>query len=199
MTALPKIGTLSPDEYLERERAAETKSEYVHGQIFAMAGASEVHNLLAGNLFAELRLQMRGRDCRVYINDMRVQVQETGLYTYPDVVAVCGERRFADTHTDTLLNPALLVEILSPSTEGYDRGAKFAHYRRLATLQEYVLVEQQIQRVEHYQRQGEQWLLTEFSAADDIVRFESIGCAVRVADIYENISFPPPTMPEEAS
>src|SRR5689334_833783 len=119
------------EEYLALERKAEHKSEYLNGFIFAMAGASEMHKLIAGNVFGELRARLKGHACRAYISDMRIRVSETGLYTYPDVVVVCGERRFDDVERDTLLNPTLIVEVLSESTEAYDRGDKFDHYRRL--------------------------------------------------------------------
>src|SRR5206468_6291774 len=117
-------------------------SEYINGQIYAMSGASREHNLIVVNLIRELSSQLRGRPCEVYASDMRVKVRPTGMYTYPDVVAVCGEPRFEDEQVDTLVNPAVIVEVLSPSTEAYDRGQKFAHYRKLESLTEYVLVAQ---------------------------------------------------------
>ena len=129
MSTQPKT-FLSEEEYLEIERKAEFKSEYFGGEMFAMAGANEAHNLLVTNLVRELSEQLRPRPCRVYSNDMRVRVAASGLYTYPDVVSVCGESRFLDEQRDTLLNLNLLVEVLSPSTaEAYDRGLKFEQYR----------------------------------------------------------------------
>ncbi|MBV9772315.1 MAG: Uma2 family endonuclease, partial [Gemmatimonadetes bacterium] len=116
--AQPLVG---PEEYLAAERTARQRSEYVNGRVYAMAGASREHNLIVGNVFAELRAQLRGRPCEAYVNDLRVKVSRTGLYTYPDVVALCGEPRFEDEHVDTLLNPGVIVEVLSESTEGYDR------------------------------------------------------------------------------
>src|SRR5919198_4874617 len=126
MTLIPPDYT--PEEYLALERAARHKSEYVNGRIYALAGASRAHNLIVVNVSAELRAQLRGRPCETYASDMRVKVSQTGLYTYPDVVVVCGEPRFEDAQVDTLLNPTVIIEVLSESTESYDRGEKFAHY-----------------------------------------------------------------------
>lgn len=189
--ALNVPATVSPTEYLRRERRAQSKSEYRDGQIVAMTGTSPEHNLIAGDLFGELRQQLRGRTCRVFVADVRVKVSQSGLYTYPDVMVACGDIRFEDGHVDTLLNPTVIVEVLSPSTEAYDRGAKFAHYRRLESLQEYVLVAQDVMRVEHYRRDGARWVLTEIDAPDAMLTLESCGCAVRLADIYERVELPP--------
>jgi Uma2 family endonuclease len=177
------------EEYLALERKAEYKNEYVNGHIIAMSGASRQHNIIAANISREISTQLRGRPCESYINDMRVRVSETGLYTYPDVVAVCGDIRFADEQTDTLLNPTVIVEVLSSSTEAYDRGDKFAHYRRLESLQDYLLVSQETVRVEHYVRQGEKWLLSEASALTDTVHLASIQCDLVLGDIYDKVQF----------
>ncbi|MEW5930358.1 MAG: Uma2 family endonuclease [Gemmatimonadota bacterium] len=180
----------TPEEYLVRERRAQYRSEYVDGRVYATAGASRAHNLVAGNVFAELRAQMRGRPCEAYVSDMRVKVSRTGLYTYPDVVAVRGEPSFEDAHVDTLLNPAVIVEVLSESTEGYDRGEKFSHYRRLESLREYVLVAQDRIRVEHFARQGDHWMLTEISDPDASLELPSVGCTVALRGIYERVELP---------
>lgn len=187
--ALVRQPLFSPAEYLALEREAPYKSEYINGHIYAMAGASRQHNLIGGNVFAEMRSQLRGRGCETYVNDMRVKVSTTGMYTYPDVVAVCGGPQFEDSHTDTLINPSVIVEVLSPSTEAYDRGEKFAHYRRLDSLREYVLVAQDKVRVEHYVRQEDGWLLTEISDLDGTLRLAAIGCAISVRDIYDKVEF----------
>ncbi len=181
---------LTPEQYLALERQAKHRSEYINSSIFAMAGASRQHNLIAGNVFGELRAQLRGLPCETYINDMRVKVSVTGLYTYPDVVALCGQPNFEDTHVDTLLNPSVIVEVLSDSTEAYDRGEKFAHYRRLESLRDYVLIAQNQVRVEHYARQGDQWVLSEASALTGALHLSSINCAVVLRDIYERVEFP---------
>jgi Uma2 family endonuclease len=190
MSAGAARGTYTPAEYLQLERAASYKSEYINGQIVAMTGASLEHNSITGDFFGELRQQLRGRPCRAFTNDMRVKVSETGLYTYPDIVVACRPLRLEDAHVDTLLNPVVIVEVLSPSTELYDRSEKFAHYRRLESLKEYILVAQDKVRVEQFVRQGDQWLLTEHSELDDVIRLDSIGCAVRLRDAYEGVELP---------
>lgn len=183
----------TPEQYLALEREAEYKSEYIHGQIYAMAGASEEHNLIAGNILAAMHAQFRGRPCRVYTSDMRVKVNAGDMYTYPDVVAVCGEPRFEDRHVDTLLNPTVIVEVLSPSTEAYDRGVKFARYRRIESLLDYILVSQDRALVEHFVRHGDggdQWLLTEISGPEGSLHLASVGCAISLRDIYDKVSLP---------
>ena len=189
---------LTPEEYLVQERKAGTKSEYLNGQIYAMAGASREHNLITINISSGFHVQLADQPCETYVNDMRLKISPTGLYTYPDVVVVCDEPRFEDTDLDTLLNPIVLVEVLSPSTEAYDRGEKFAHYRQLESLQEYLLVAQDRARVEHYLRQGVQWLLTEFSNLDDILYFTSISCTLSLREIYAKIIFPASEERQEA-
>jgi len=169
------------------ERAAQFKSEYLGGEIVAMSGASRPHNLIAGNLFAELRQHLRGKGCETYVSDMRVQVSRTGLYTYPDVVAACPPIRFEDAEVDTLLNPVVIAEVLSPSTEAYDRGEKFHQYRQLESLREYILVAQDKTRVERFVRQGDLWVLSEVTGLDAILSIETLGCNVRLADIYEGV------------
>src|SRR2546427_4844189 len=150
------------EEYLALERQAECKSEYYAGDIFAMAGASRWHNLIVTNVVRELSLQLKERPCTTYPSDMRIKISPTGLYTYPDVTVVCGEAQFEDTQQDTLLNPTLIVEVLSESTAAYDRGGKFTHYRKLTSLMEYVFIAQTKPHIEHYVRQPDnRWLLAE--------------------------------------
>jgi Uma2 family endonuclease len=187
MSAQLKI-RLTPEEYLAIERKAEYKSEYYAGEMFAMAGASEPHNLIAGNTFATLHAQLRKRPCKVYPSDMRVKVSPTGLYTYPDVTVVCGKAQFDDEEKDTLLNPTVIIEVLSPSTEGYDRGRKFEHYRKLESLQEYVLIAQDTYHVEHYTRQPDnQWLLSEIEGLQGTLHLPSINCDLPLADLYDKV------------
>lgn len=189
MPAMPKP-LLTPEEYLARERRAETKSEYLRGEVFAMAGASRAHNLITSNLVFTIGGQLRDRPCEVYTSDMRVKVSPTGLYTYPDVVVVCGEPQFEDAQADTLLNPKVIVEVLSPSTADYDRGGKFTHYRRLTSLQEYLLVSQDRPLVEHYVRQSpDEWLLAERSSLQDHLDLPSIECRLPLAEIYLKVRF----------
>jgi Uma2 family endonuclease len=180
----------TPEQYLALERKAPEKHEYYDGEIFAMAGASREHNLIVGNLHGELRAQLLDRPCEAYMSDMRLLVSATGLYTYPDVTAVSGEPQFEDIEVDTLLNPNVIVEVLSPSTEAHDRGRKFAHYRRLESLREYVMVAQDQVHVERYTRQGNEWLLTELSRLEDTLRLESIGCTVALHRLYAKVQFP---------
>jgi len=190
MSAIPEP-LLTPQEYLARERRAETKSEYLRGEVFAMSGASRAHNLICANTVIALGSQLRDRDCEVYQSDMRLKVSPTGLYTYPDVTVVCGEPEFEDAEVDTLLNPKVLVEVLSPSTADYDRGGKFTHYRRLPSLDEYVLISQDRPLVEHYVRQGEdEWLLTEQTSLQDTLVLPSIDCRLPLSEIYLKVRFP---------
>ena len=179
---------LTPEDYLALERSADFKSEYFNGEIFAMTGASESHNLIVINTIRELSIQLKKRPCKVYANDMRVKVDPTGLYTYPDVVVTCGKAQFDDTHLDTLLNPVLIVEVLSDSTEAYDRGRKFEHYRKLDSLVEYVLIAQNRPHIESYRRQADQqWLLREYSELDGTLRLLSIDCDLALAEVYDKV------------
>jgi Uma2 family endonuclease len=190
MASATVIPRFTPEQYLALERKSDCKHEFHNGFISAMAGASSEHNLIAGNLHGETRSQLKGRSCRVYMSDMRLRITATGLYTYPDVMAVCGEPRFSDDEVDTLLNPTMIAEVLSPSTESYDRGDKFAHYCQLTSLQEYVLIAQDKVRVERFTRQGNQWVLTEFKSLDDTLPLASIGCEIALREIYALIEFP---------
>ncbi len=189
MSAQPQtIPYLTPQEYLAIERLAEYKSEYFDGEMFAMAGASRAHNEITLNVASEIHSQLKKRPCHAYANDMRVKISATGLYTYPDIVVLCGPPRFDDNQKDTLLNPTVIIEVLSDSTEGYDRGKKFQHYRTLESLQEYVLIAQHECRVEHYVRQpGNQWTLTETHDLAGIIQLSSIQCQLAVLDIYDKV------------
>ena len=187
-TATAKI-LYTPEEYLIKEREAESKSEYRDGDIVAMPGASRQHNLIAGNIFGELYVQLLNNSCEVYINDMRVKVSDTGLYTYPDVVVVCDEPYFEDNNFDTLLNPTVIVEVLSPSTETYDRNEKFTSYQTLVSLQEYVLVSQNNRNVEQYLRKGKEWSLSVFRSVEDVIQLASIECKLALRAIYAKVKF----------
>jgi len=187
--SLPEPSLLTPEEYLDIERKSEIRSEYIDGQMIAMSGASRRHSFISGNLFRELSSQLRGRGCEAHTNDMRVKVSPTGMYTYPDIVSLCGEPDLEDTHLDTLLNPSVIIEVLSDSTEAYDRGEKFAHYRRIDSLREYVLVSQNKIRIEYYRRDADRWILSEISDPDGVLHLESIDCHVAVSTIYEKVDF----------
>ena len=187
--------TCTPQQYLALERAAETRSEYFDGRIYAMSGASRSHVRVTRNVTALLHPQLRGRDCELFTSDMKVRVSDTGLYTYPDATVVCGEPHFTDDVTDVLLNPTIVIEVLSPSTESYDRGRKFDHYRRLGSLREYVLIAQDRPHVERFTRgaDGHAWVLTVAAGADATVELPSIACVLRVGDLYERVELPPAT------
>jgi Uma2 family endonuclease len=191
MAAQPRP-RFSPTEYLALERQAEYKSEYLNGEIFAMAGASEAHILIVGNVMVALHPQLRKRSCRIYSNDMRVKVSDSGLYTYPDIVIVCDQRRFDDNEKDTLLNPTIIIEVLSPSTSAYDRGAKFAHYRKLDSLSEYIMIAQDQYHIEHFVRQpNDQWLFSEATKLEDTILLPSVGCQLALADVYDEVDISP--------
>ena len=180
---------ITPEEYLDRERRAEMRSEYHNGEMFLMAGASFAHNLIVHNLNRELGNQLRDRPCMVGGSDLRLALDAKGPFVYPDVVVVCGEPRFHDARFDTLLNPTVLIEVLSQSTEGYDRGLKFANYRELPSLREYVLVAQGRIMVERYTRQGDDWLYSALTGLGDILTLSSIDCAVPMPEIYAKVDF----------
>ena len=173
-------------EYLARERDSGTKHELVNGEMVAMAGASVLHNLLSVNIGAALRAMLAGKPCIVLSSDQRVHIPASGLFAYPDVTVVCGRPEFHPEDDQTLVNPKVIVEVLSDSTEAYDRGAKFSHYQSLASFEEYVLVSTRDQRVEHYRRQGAgRWLLTVHTEADAQIAFPALGGAVTLAEVYE--------------
>src|SRR2546427_2506159 len=183
---------VSPEEYLRLERQAEYKSEYLNGEIFAMSGATRKHNLVTGNILSEFNRQLKGKACEAYASEMRVKITTGGLYTYPDVVVVCGEPEFEDNYLDTLLNPTVLVEVLSKSTERYDRIAKTSYYRTLDSLKEHLLVSQDESRVEHYVKQADgTWLLIEHRSLDSNVELQSIGCCLALRDVYDKVQIDP--------
>ena len=180
---------LTPAEYLNMERKAVTKNEYLNGQIVAMSGASNAHNIITMNTANQLYNQLVDRDCLVYASNMRVRVQDPVSYVYPDVAVVCGEPRFEDDVFDTLLNPTVVIEVLSPSTAAYDRHEKFTRYQQIASLREYILISQSRMHVEHHLRQENQWCATEFQEFDDMVSVNSIKCELQLRHIYRRVTF----------
>jgi Uma2 family endonuclease len=185
---------LTPEEYLAIERKAEFKSEFYRGEMFAMPGASRRHNVIAWNIASALHRALTGRRCEAYPGDMRVRVTATGFYTYPDLTVVCGKPEFLDNREDTLLNPTVLFEVLSPSTENHDRGWKLDHYCRLESLQEYVIVAQTLPHVVRYTRDSDgEWRVKMLSNLTDCLELASIDCKLNLGDIYENVEFDPPT------
>ena len=186
--SLQRQPRLTPEEYLALERAAEYKSEYYAGEIFAMAGASERHVTIVANIMYLLVGQLKGRPCKAYSTDMRLKVSPTGLYTYPDIIVVCGAPVFADEQKDTLLNPTVLMEVLSESTEAYDRGKKFDHYRTLVSVSDYLLISQDQLKIEHFVRQADnRWLFSAHGSLDNVVEITSIACALPLRDVYDKV------------
>ncbi len=188
--AKQKPKSYTPEEYLAFERKAETRHEYLDGEIYEMAGGSKRHNGISVNLIRLLGNQLLERDCSVYGSDMRVKITSTGKYTYPDFVGVCGEEFFEDDseNEDTLLNPMLIVEVLSKSTEAYDRGAKFEYYQTIESFCEYVLITQEPFRVEQFVRKDKNvWTYFEFRKPEDVVKLNSIDCKLSLRDIYHKI------------
>lgn len=187
MTQVAVEPKVSEDEYIAFERASETKHELINGVIVAMAGGSQAHNAIALNVGGALRAMLKGRPCIAYSSDQRVHCEATGLYTYPDVVVACPPLRSHPKHRDTLVNPQIIVEVLSDSTELYDRGAKFAHYRAIPSLMEYVLVSQHENKVEHYRRiENSQWVLS-VHEGDASVAFPTLGLVLPLSEIYDKI------------
>ena len=175
-------------EYLILERESEVRHEYLNGEIFEMAGANKRHNLISSNMIRVISNQIHDRECSVYGSDMRIKIRATEKYTYPDVVALCGPEEFEDETEDNLLNPALIIEVLSKTTEAYDRGAKFAYYQSIESFREYVLITQEPFRVEQFVRKDtSMWTYFEFRLADDVVKLSSIDCKLGLRDIYHKI------------
>ena len=177
------------EEYLEFDRKSEIRNEYYNGQIYAMAGGTHNHAIINANISGELRARLKGRACRTTSSDLRVQIPVKGSYVYPDVVVVCGEPQYGDKVTDVLLNPTLVIEVLSPSTESLDRGLKSSYYRSHDSLREYAIVSQTEARVEIYTRQPSGWLLAESAGLDTACHFKSVDCTVPLAEIYDKVNF----------
>jgi len=182
---------LTPEQYLELERAAlDVRSEYYNGRMYAMSGGTHPHAIVIANLARRLGNGLEKGPCVVTTSDMRLRVSKTGLYTYPDIIVVCDPPQYGDGRHDTVLNPTLIIEVLSPSTEAYDRGFKFAQYRALESLKEYALVSQSEPRVEIFRRQPSgDWLLSESAGMDAVCRFDSVGCTVTMKDVYDKVTF----------
>jgi Uma2 family endonuclease len=186
--ALPAtLRSFTEEEYLLLERAADTKSEFLDGQIIAMTGASLAHNVIVMNLGARLHRALEGRPCDVFTSDMRVQVAGGGLYAYPDVVVACEPIILADEHQDTLANPVLIAEVLSPSTAAYDRGVKFQRYQRLGSLRHFLLLAQDEVRVEQFARQDEGWLLRTYTNPSDRLELADLDVALSVGELYVRV------------
>jgi Uma2 family endonuclease len=191
MSAQPHA-RLTEEEYLAIERAAEFKSEYYDGHMYAMAGASASHAQITVNLAGELRSALRQKPCGIFANDLRVRVPPARFYTYPDVAVVCGPMQFADDQKDTLLNPTLLIEVLSTSTESHDRAFKFDRYAEIESLRELALVSQFVPRIEVFRRQeSNQWLFVKVTGLESSCTLESVGATIPLSEVYHRIEFPP--------
>jgi len=176
---------LSPEEYLQIERRAESKSEYSDGVMYAMAGGSERHNLIATNVTGLLHYQLIESPCKVYNSDMKVRVYTAKKYVYPDVSVVCGETKFDDEYRDVILNPVLIVEVLSDSTSAHDRGAKFQAYKRLDSFKEYILVSQEEPLIEQYVKQSDHnWMYTDVSGLESNLYLPTVQCTLALKDVY---------------
>lgn len=196
MSTNPTAQTMSPAEYLALERAAiDAKHQYYNGRIYAMAGASTNHNRINTNLTIQIGNQIRERDCDVLASDMRVKIEATGLFTYPDLVVVCGEAKWDDDNFDTLLNPSLIIEILSPSTEKFDRKTKFNHYFQLPSLTDYLLVSQDQRLVEHFARHDEKTFIFQRAENNDTLSIESHNLRLPLSEIYHRVEENPDDQP----
>jgi Uma2 family endonuclease len=190
MSAVPKR-RMSIQEYFAIEREAPFKSEYFAGEMFAMAGASSAHNFIRENLSIELGGQLKGSPCRTLSCDQRLKVERTGLVTYPDLMIICGPLQVTSEDRDTINNPVTIVEVLSPSTESYDRGAKFRNYQQIESLKEYVLITQDEAVCERFVRQDNgAWELVTFAGLDSQLAFTTVDARVALLDLYQGVTFP---------
>ncbi|MHB1562452.1 MAG: Uma2 family endonuclease [Isosphaeraceae bacterium] len=179
----------TPEEYLELERRAAFRSEYRRGYITAMAGTSPEHNTIALNFASEVRVRLRARPCRVYMSDVRLLVSPTGLSTYPDIMAVCGGAEFAPGDLETLTNPSMIAEVLSRTTEAYDRGEKFQDYKTIPSLKKFLLIARDRVLVERFERKGQEWVRTEYRDIGETVVLQSLGCAIPLSEIHAGPPF----------
>ncbi|NEP09197.1 MAG: Uma2 family endonuclease [Symploca sp. SIO2C1] len=180
----------SPEEYLALEEAAEDKSEYIDGEIFPMAGGSTNHNRIAGNFYAALNFAFKNEDYDAFMSDVRLWIPKRRIYTYPDVMLVAGKPEYYNNRTDTITNPQLIIEVLSPSTKGYDKSKKFEGYRTIPTFQEYLLIDQTRIYIEHYQKTDDkQWLFSDYDESDVTIRLASVSLEISISDIYNKVNF----------
>lgn len=193
MSTVPKQ-FITPEQYLYRERNAEFRSEYFRGEMFAMAGASANHNLIVGNCVQNIGQQLKKKPCRVYPSDLKLRIQATGLYTYPDLSVVCGEPQLESDHGDVLLNPVVLIEVLSDSTEAYDRGKKFEHYRTIPSLKHYVLIAQDRHSIDCFSLNPDgSWSLTACQTLTGMVELATIDSQLSAVEVYDKVVFPTTT------
>ncbi len=189
MAAARQPQLYSPDEYLALEEQTDLRHEFLDGSVVAMSGSSVAHNLIVGNVFAELKLALKQKPCRVFSADLKVTLERRRYYFYPDVFVICGEIEFDGKREDAVRNPAVIVEVLSPSTQAFDKTEKFELYRALPSLQEYVLIDQKRSHIEHYRKQGRFWVLETLTALNETLVLPSLGVALTLAAIYEHVEF----------
>lgn len=188
MSAVP-APFVKAEDYLAAERLAERKSEYVDGHVYAMAGASLSHTRICSNLVHHIRTRLGSRQCEVFSQDLRTGLRDATGYFYPDVILVCGKPELADKNQDILLNPIVLIEVLSPSTEAWDRGGKFARYRRMESLKEYILISQDHARIDRFVRDADEWRLNSFEGLEDSLPIVSAEAQLPLSEIYERVEF----------
>ena len=189
------VQRLTEKEYLALERAAEFKSEFYDGEVFAMAGGSPMHSLIGTNVAGELRSKLRGGPCLPFNSDLRVRPPGVPFYTYPDISVVCGPLEFDDEQEDTITNPSLIVEVASPTTEGYDRGAKFKLYQKMASLREYLVISCAEPTLDLFIREdSETWLLRSASGLESSLILPKLGVTLALKEIYAGVTFPPPKL-----
>ena len=185
-----KYNYISPEEYLEAERAALEKHEYSQGEIFAMSGASLKHNKIFSNLFRDIAFKIKGKGCRPYGSNLRIHIPKNTLFTYPDISIICGEPDLTDDKFDTATNPSVIIELLSKSTRNYDKGEKFTLYRDIDSLQEYILVDTEKVYVEkHIRNADNSWQITEYKTLDSSFIITTFSLSFLLKDIYEDLSF----------
>jgi Uma2 family endonuclease len=185
------IPLLTPEQYLALERAAEFRIEYIDGRVVAMAGGSRNHGRISAAILSLLWSQLRNTDCEASNSDNRLSIPAWSVYTYPDLWVSCGKVQHTDEHQDTALNPCVAIEVLSPSTESYDRGQKFLYYRSIAALTDYLLFSQdRIAAVLHHRQADGSWTLRDYTSANDIIEIPSINCNLRLAEVYERVELP---------
>jgi Uma2 family endonuclease len=185
------VTRVTEEEYLAIDRAGEVRSEFFDGEMFAMSGGSMRHAQLQANLHGELYVALRDKDCRAFTSDFRVRVSPGRMYAYPDITVVCGRPLLADEHQDILVNPTVILEVLSPSTEYYDRGVKFRRYRAIESLRDYILVSQDEIRIEQYTRRDPNtWTLRDYQRPEEELRIDSIGVSLALARVYDRIELP---------
>ncbi len=187
---LPQLKFLTEEEYFAFEETSLEKHEYYNGEIFAMAGASIAHNQIVGNTLSDINQHLRNKNCQVFPSDLKIHIEANFLNTYPDLSIVCGQPQLYNNRTDTIINPSILIEVLSPSTKDYDRGSKFTLYREIPTLKEYILISSTEYRFEKFARQQDNtWHFSEVRTPDETIRIETIDFQIPLIELYRNVDF----------